>query len=178
MKVTPARVADVLIVEPRVFGDERGFFLESFNQKVFNEAVGREIIFVQDSHSRSAKNVVRGLHWQVAPKAQGKLVRVVHGEVFDVAVDLRDGSATYGQWAGEILSADNKKQLWIPPGFAHGFLTLSASADFLYKTTEYYSPEHERSLRWNDPTIAIAWPVTGDVLLSPKDSVAPFLASF
>lgn len=178
MRVAPARIADVLIIEPRVFGDERGFFLESFNQKVFNEALGREIIFVQDNQSRSVKNVVRGLHWQVAPKAQGKLVRVVHGEVFDVAVDLRDGSATYGQWVGEILSAENKKQLWIPPGFAHGFLTLSESADFLYKTTEYYSPEHERSVRWNDPTIGITWPVTGDVLLSPKDSVAPFLASF
>jgi dTDP-4-dehydrorhamnose 3,5-epimerase len=178
MKVAPARIPDVLIIDPRVFGDERGFFLESYNQKVFNEALGQEIVFVQDSHSRSTKNVIRGLHWQVAPKAQGKLVRVVQGEVFDVAVDLRDGSATYGQWVGEILSADNKKQLWIPPGFAHGFLTLSESADFLYKTTEYYSPEHERSLRWNDPTIGISWPVTGEVLLSPKDSVAPFLASF
>jgi len=178
MKVTPTRIADVLIIEPKVFGDERGFFLESFNQRAFNEALGREIIFVQDSHSRSVKNVVRGLHWQVGPKAQGKLVRVVYGEVFDVAVDLRDGSATYGQWVGEVLTAENRKQLWIPPGFAHGFLTLSESAEFLYKTTEYYSPEHECSLRWNDPTIAIAWPVTGDVLLSPKDSVAPFLASF
>lgn len=178
MKVTPTRIADVLIVEPKVFGDERGFFMESFNQRVFNQAVGREIVFVQDSHSRSTRNVLRGLHWQAAPKAQGKLVRVVYGEVFDVAVDLREGSATYGQWVGEILTAENKKQLWIPPGFAHGFLTLSESADFLYKTTEYYSPEHERSLRWNDPNIGIAWPVTGDVLLSPKDSVAPFLASF
>lgn len=178
MKATPARIADVLIIEPKVFGDERGFFLESFNQGAFNEALGREIVFVQDSHSRSVKNVMRGLHWQAAPKAQGKLVRVVHGEVFDVAVDLRDGSATYGQWVGEVLTAENKKQLWIPPGFAHGFLTLSESADFLYKTTEYYSPEHERSLRWDDPTIGVAWPVTGDVLLSPKDSVAPFLASF
>ena len=178
MKVTPTRIADVLIVEPKVFGDERGFFMESFNQRAFNQAVGREIVFVQDSHSRSTRNVLRGLHWQAAPKAQGKLVRVVYGEVFDVAVDLRDGSATYGQWVGEILTAENKKQLWIPPGFAHGFLTVSESADFLYKTTEYYSPEHERSLRWNDPNIGIAWPVTGDVLLSPKDSVAPFLASF
>lgn len=178
MKVTPTRIADVLIVEPKVFGDERGFFMESFNQRAFNQAVGREIVFVQDSHSRSTRNVLRGLHWQAAPKAQGKLVRVVYGEVFDVAVDLREGSATYGQWVGEILTAENKKQLWIPPGFAHGFLTLSESADFLYKTTEYYSPEHERSLRWNDPNIGIAWPATGDVLLSPKDSVAPFLASF
>jgi len=178
MKVTAARIADVLIIEPKVFGDERGFFLESFNQKAFNQALGREIVFVQDSHSRSTKNVVRGLHWQVPPKAQGKLVRVVHGEVFDVAVDLRQDSATYGQWVGEILTADNKKQLWIPPGFAHGFLTLSESADFLYKTTEYYSPEHERGLRWDDPTIGIAWPLTGDAVLSPKDSVAPFLASF
>jgi dTDP-4-dehydrorhamnose 3,5-epimerase len=178
MKVTPTRIADVLIVEPKVFGDERGFFMESFNQRAFNQAVGREIVFVQDSHSRSTRNVLRGLHWQAAPKAQGKLVRVVYGEVFDVAVDLREGSATYGQWVGEILTAENKKQLWIPSGFAHGFLTLSESADFLYKTTEYYSPEHERSLRWNDPNIGIAWPATGDVLLSPKDSVAPFLASF
>lgn len=178
MKVTPTRIADVLIVEPKVFGDERGFFMESFNQRAFNQAVGREIVFVQDSHSRSTRNVLRGLHWQAAPKAQGKLVRVVYGEVFDVAVDLREGSATYGQWVGEILTAENMKQLWIPPGFAHGFLTLSESADFLYKTTEYYSPEHERSLRWNDPNIGIAWPATGDVLLSPKDSVAPFLASF
>lgn len=178
MRVVPAWIADVLIIEPRVFGDERGFFLESYNQQALNDALGRDVVFVQDNHSRSVKNVVRGLHWQVAPKAQGKLVRVVHGEVFDVAVDLRDGSATYGQWVGEILSAENKKQLWIPPGFAHGFLTLSESADFLYKTTEYYSPEHERSVRWNDPTIGITWPVTGDVLLSPKDSVAPFLASF
>jgi dTDP-4-dehydrorhamnose 3,5-epimerase len=178
MKVTAARIADVLIIEPKVFGDERGFFLESFNQKAFNQALGREIVFVQDSHSRSTKNVVRGLHWQVPPKAQGKLVRVVHGEVFDVAVDLRKDSDTYGQWVGEILTADNKKQLWIPPGFAHGFLTLSESADFLYKTTEYYSPEHERGLRWDDPTIGIAWPLTGDAVLSPKDSVAPFLASF
>jgi dTDP-4-dehydrorhamnose 3,5-epimerase len=178
MKVTPARIPDVLIIEPRVFGDERGFFLESFNQKVFNQVVGREIVFVQDSHSRSARNVVRGLHWQVPPMAQGKLVRVAHGEVFDVAVDLRKDSKTYGQWVGEILTADNKKQLWIPPGFAHGFLTLSESADFLYKTTEYYSPEHERCLRWNDPTIGISWPLTGDALLSPKDSLAPFLASF
>jgi dTDP-4-dehydrorhamnose 3,5-epimerase len=178
MKVTPTRIADVLIVEPKFFGDERGFFMESFNQRAFNEALGREIVFVQDNHSRSTRNVLRGLHWQVAPKAQGKLVRVVRGEVFDVAVDLRDGSATYGQWVGEILTADNKKQLWIPPGFAHGFLTLSESADFLYKTTEYYSPEHERGLRWDDPTIGIAWPLTGDALLSPKDSAAPFLASF
>jgi dTDP-4-dehydrorhamnose 3,5-epimerase len=178
MKVTPARIPDVLIIEPRVFGDERGFFLESFNQKAFNQAVGREVVFVQDSHSRSTKNVVRGLHWQQAPMAQGKLVRVVQGEVFDVAVDLRKDSKTYGQWVGEILTADNKKQLWIPPGFAHGFLTLSESADFLYKTTEYYSPEHERCIRWDDPTIAIAWPLTGDALLSPKDSLAPFLAPF
>lgn len=178
MKVTPARIPDVLIIEPRVFGDERGFFLESFNQKAFNQALGREVVFVQDSHSRSTKNVVRGLHWQQAPMAQGKLVRVVQGEVFDVAVDLRKDSKTYGQWVGEILTADNKKQLWIPPGFAHGFLTLSESADFLYKTTEYYSPEHERCIRWNDPAIAIAWPLTGDALLSPKDSLAPFLAPF
>ena len=142
MKVTPTRIPDVLIIEPKVFGDDRGFFFESFNQKAFNEAVGQDITFVQDNHSKSAKNVLRGLHYQLPPKAQGKLVRVVQGEVFDVAVDLRKSSKTYGQWVGDILSAENKKQFWIPPGFAHGFATLTASAEFLYQTTEYYAPEH------------------------------------
>ena len=158
MKVTPTRIPDVLIIEPKVFGDERGFFFESFNQKAFNDAVGQEIAFVQDNHSKSAKNVLRGLHYQLPPKVQGKLVRVIHGEVFDVAVDIRKGSATYGQWIGEVLSAENKLQIWIPPGFAHGFLTLSETADFLYKTTDYYYPENERCILWNDKDLQVDWP--------------------
>jgi dTDP-4-dehydrorhamnose 3,5-epimerase len=173
MKITRTLIPDVLIIEPKVFGDDRGFFFESFNQKIFNEAVGQDISFVQDNHSKSAKNVLRGLHYQLAPKAQGKLVRVVQGEVFDVAVDIRKDSKTYGQWVGETLSAENKKQFWIPPGFAHGFLTLSESAEFLYKTTEYYSPELERSIRWNDPDLVINWPFQGEPLLSIKDASAP-----
>ncbi|AXS80369.1 dTDP-4-dehydrorhamnose 3,5-epimerase [Dechloromonas sp. HYN0024] len=176
MKVTPTRISDVLIIEPKVFGDERGFFFESFNQKAFNEAVGQEITFVQDNHSKSAKNVLRGLHYQLPPKAQGKLVRVIQGEVFDVAVDIRKNSATYGQWVGEVLSGENKKQLWIPAGFAHGFLTLSETAEFLYKTTDYYSPEHERCIRWDDCDLAINWHLQGKPLLSKKDVVAPKMA--
>ena len=173
MKVTPTRIPDVLIIEPKVFGDDRGFFFESFNQKAFNEAVGQEIAFVQDNHSKSAKNVLRGLHYQLPPKAQGKLVRVIQGEVFDVAVDIRKGSASYGQWVGERLSAANHKQLWIPPGIAHGFLTLSETAEFLYKTTDYYSPEFERSLMWNDPDLAIDWPLIDEVpKLAAKDATA------
>ncbi len=172
MKVTPTKIPDVLIIEPKVFGDERGFFFESFNQKAFNEAVGREITFVQDNHSKSSKNVLRGLHYQLPPKAQGKLVRVVQGEVFDVAVDIRKNSETFGQWVGEILSSENKKQFWIPPGFAHGFLTLSKTAEFLYKTTDYYTPDLERSIRWNDPDLAIMWPLEEDPLLSIKDATA------
>jgi dTDP-4-dehydrorhamnose 3,5-epimerase len=173
MKVTPTRIPDVLIIEPKVFGDDRGFFYESFNQKAFNEAVGQEISFVQDNHSKSAKNVLRGLHYQLPPKAQGKLVRVVQGEVFDVAVDIRKGSATYGQWVGEILSGENKKQLWIPVGFAHGFLTLSETAEFLYKTTDFYSPECERSVMWSDPDLAIDWPcIDGLPKLAVKDASA------
>jgi dTDP-4-dehydrorhamnose 3,5-epimerase len=172
MKVTATAIPDVLIIEPRVFGDERGFFFESFNQQAFDEAVGSKIVFVQDNHSKSAKNVLRGLHYQLQPKAQGKLVRVVQGEVFDVAVDIRKESLTFGKWVGEVLSAENKKQMWIPPGFAHGFLTLSESAEFLYKTTDYYSPEHERSLCWDDSDIAIQWPLLGNPLLSAKDSAA------
>lgn len=168
MKVTPTRIPDVLIIEPKVFGDDRGFFFESFNQKAFNEAVG-EIIFVQDNHSKSAKNVLRGLHYQLPPKAQGKLVRVVQGEVFDVAVDLRKDSNTYGQWISEVLSAENKKQMWIPPGLAHGFLVLSEAAEFLYKATDYYAPELERCIRWNDTDIAINWPLIGAPSLSTKD---------
>jgi len=168
MKVTPTAIPEVLVIEPRVFGDERGFFFESFNQKAFQEATGLDVVFVQDNHSKSAKNVLRGLHYQVV-QPQGKLVRVVQGEVFDVAVDIRKGSKTYGQWVGEILSAENKKQFWVPPGFAHGFLTLSDTAEFLYKTTDYYAPEHERCIRWDSPSISIDWPLDGWPLLSTKD---------
>lgn len=175
MNVIPTAIPDVLVIEPKVFGDERGFFFESFNQQVFNEALGLNVVFVQDNHSRSSRNVLRGLHYQIPPKPQGKLVRVVQGEVFDVAVDIRRGSATYGRWVGVHLSADNKKQLWIPPGFAHGFLTLSETADFLYKTTDYYSPQHERCIRWNDESIGIKWPVTGPVVVSAKDEKAASL---
>jgi dTDP-4-dehydrorhamnose 3,5-epimerase len=168
MKVTPTRIPDVLLIEPKVFGDDRGFFFESYNQKAFREATGLNVSFVQDNHSKSAKNVLRGLHYQIE-QPQGKLVRVTQGEVFDAAVDIRKGSKTYGQWVGLILSAENKKQLWIPPGFAHGFLTLSETAEFLYKTTEYYSPEHERCIVWNDADIAIEWLIQGLPQISPKD---------
>lgn len=170
MRVRATDIPDVLIIEPRVFGDERGFFFESFNQQAFDEAVGSKIVFVQDNHSKSAKNVLRGLHYQLPPKAQGKLVRVVQGEVFDVAVDIRKDSTTYGQWVGQILSADNKKQLWIPPGFAHGFLTLSETAEVQYKTTDYYAPGYERCIAWDNPKIGINWPLTVTPLLSAKDS--------
>jgi len=169
MKVTPTAIADVLVIEPKVFGDERGFFYESFNQKAFDEAIGQSVNFVQDNHSRSAKGVLRGLHYQIA-QPQGKLVRVTHGEVFDVAVDLRQSSPTFGQWVGEILSASNKRQLWIPQGFAHGFAVLSDSAEFLYKTTDYYAPQHERCIVWNDPGLAIDWPVEAAPILSGKDA--------
>lgn len=169
MKVTATAIPDVLVLEPRVFGDERGFFFESFNQQAFDEAVGRKIVFVQDNHSKSTKNVLRGLHYQLPPKAQGKLVRVVQGEVFDVTVDIRKDSPTFGKWVGEILSAENKKQMWIPPGLAHGFLTLSESAEFLYKTTDYYAPENERCIAWNDAKIGIDWPLQGIPGLSAKD---------
>lgn len=172
MIVTPTCIPDVLIIEPRVFGDDRGFFYESFNQQLFNDAVGCDVTFVQDNHSKSAKNVLRGLHYQLPPKEQGKLVRVVQGEVFDVAVDIRKDSLTYGRWVGVNLSAENKKQLWIPPGLAHGFLTLSETAEFLYKTTEYYAPEVERCIRWNDSSLNIDWPIEGGLLLSVKDSMA------
>lgn len=176
MKMTPSQISEVLIIEPRVFGDDRGFFFESFKQNEFNAALGQEVVFVQDNHSKSAKNVLRGLHYQMPPKAQGKLVRVVQGEVFDVAVDLRKGSKTCGQWVGERLSAENKKQMWIPPGFAHGFLTLSDTAEFLYKTTDYYSPEDERCICWDDQQIAITWPGEGEFVLSSKDLAAPRFA--
>ena len=169
MRATPTAIPDVLVIEPKVFGDERGFFYESYNEKVFREATGLNVQFVQDNHSKSAKNVLRGLHYQVQ-QAQGKLVRVVQGEVFDVAVDIRKDSKTYGQWVGEILSADNKKQLWIPPGLAHGFVVLSETAEFLYKTTDYYAPAHERCIAWNDPDLAIAWPIDGMPSLSAKDA--------
>jgi len=169
MKITPCAIADVLLMEPRVFGDDRGFFFESFNQRAFCEATGLDLQFVQDNHSRSARHVLRGLHYQVV-QPQGKLVRVTAGEVFDVAVDIRRGSPTFGQWVGEVLSAANKRQLWVPPGLAHGFLVLSESADFLYKTTDYYAPTHERCIAWNDPTLAIDWPLHGQTPgLSAKD---------
>ena len=177
MKVTPTAIAGVLIIEPRVFGDERGFFFESFNQQAFDDAVGRHVEFVQDNHSRSARGVLRGLHYQVEPHAQGKLVRVAQGCVFDVVVDIRPTSPTYGQWVGMELSHTNQRQLWIPPGLAHGFLVVSEHADFLYKTTGYYVPQAERSLRWDDADVAIAWPDVGvPVTLSAKDQVAPGLA--
>ena len=169
MKATPTRIPDVLLIEPKVFGDERGFFFESFNRRAFHEATGINVDFVQDNHSKSARNVLRGLHYQLA-QPQGKLVRVTQGEVFDVAVDIRKGSPTYGQWVGEILSAENKKQLWIPAGLAHGFVVLAETAEFLYKTTDYYAPQHERCIAWNDPDLAIAWPIEGQPLLSAKDA--------
>ncbi len=170
MKITPCAIADVLLIEPKVFGDDRGFFFESYNQRTFREASGLRLDFVQDNHSRSARKVLRGLHYQIR-QAQGKLVRVVAGEVFDVAVDLRRSSPTFGQWVGEFLSADNKRQLWLPPGMAHGFVVLSETAEFLYKTTDYYAPEHERCIAWNDPTLAIKWPaLQGEPVLSGKDA--------
>jgi dTDP-4-dehydrorhamnose 3,5-epimerase len=171
MKVTPLSISDVLLIEPQVFGDDRGFFYESFNQNKFEEAVKRKINFVQDNHSKSVKGVLRGLHYQLPPKAQGKLVRVIQGEVYDVVVDLRQSSSTFGKWVGEIISADNKKQLWIPEGFAHGFLTLSDTAEFLYKATDFYSKDHEEAIMWNDETIDIDWPMN-KVSLSSKDKVA------
>ena len=171
MKVTPLHIPDVLLIEPEIFGDDRGFFFESFNQENFKKVTGKKINFVQDNHSKSIKGVLRGLHYQLPPKAQGKLVRVTQGEVFDVVVDLRQTSVTFGKWIGEILSAENKKQIWIPEGFAHGFLTLSDTAEFLYKTTNFYSLEHEHSIIWNDPNIGINWPDI-NIVLSAKDKVA------
>jgi len=168
MKIIKTKIPEVLIIEPTVFGDERGFFFESFNQKTFQEQTGLDCEFVQDNHSRSTKNALRGLHYQIQ-QAQGKLVRAVEGEVFDVAVDIRKSSPTFGQWVGEYLSAENKKMLWVPAGFAHGFVVLSDSAQFLYKTTEYYAPEHERCIIWNDPQINIHWPIKSKPLLSSKD---------
>jgi len=173
VKLFPLTIPDVVLIEPKVFGDERGFFYESFNQAAFNEATGLNVTFVQDNHSKSVQNVLRGLHYQLPPKAQGKLVRVLVGEVFDVAVDIRKNSPTFGRWVGERLSAANKRQMWIPPGFAHGFVVLSESAEFLYKTTNYYAPECERSIFWNDPELRIEWPLIGEPLLSAKDERAP-----
>jgi dTDP-4-dehydrorhamnose 3,5-epimerase len=171
MNVTQTRIPEVLVFEPKVFGDDRGFFFESFNAKQFEDAVGQSYAFVQDNHSKSAKNVLRGLHYQIE-QAQGKLVRVTYGEVFDVAVDIRLSSKTFGQWVGVHLSADNHRQMWVPPGFAHGFLVLSEYAEFLYKTTDFYAPQHECSIRWDDPDIAIEWPSEMTPVLSAKDSAA------
>ena len=175
MKVIPTSLPEVLILEPKVFGDERGFFMESWNARTFAEATGLDVTFVQDNHSRSAKDVLRGIHYQVV-KPQGKLVRVVSGAVFDVAVDLRTSSPNFGRWVGIELSAENKRQLWVPPGFGHAFLVLSDYADFLYKTTEYWIAQHDRSLRWNDPTVAVQWPLAGALpQLAAKDAAAPSL---
>lgn len=169
MNVIKTRIPEVIIFEPKVFGDERGFFFESFNQKAFFEATNLDVNFVQDNHSKSAKNVLRGMHYQIE-QAQGKLVRVTQGEVFDVAVDLRTSSPTFGQWEGTTLSADNKRQMWIPPGFAHGFLVLSDTAEFLYKTTDFYAPRFECCLKWDDPEVGIKWPLQDTPILSAKDS--------
>ena len=175
MNATRLAIPDVILIEPRVFGDDRGFFFESFNQARFDEAVGRPVNFVQDNHSRSVKNVLRGLHYQIQ-QPQGKLVRVVAGEVFDVAVDLRLSSPTFGQWVGAVLSAENKHQLWVPEGFGHGFVVLSDHAEFLYKTTDYYAPQFERCVRWNDPALAIDWRIQGEPVLSAKDAQGLLLA--
>jgi dTDP-4-dehydrorhamnose 3,5-epimerase len=177
MKVIKTAIPEVFIFEPKVFGDARGFFFESFSQKIFEEAVGKKIEFVQDNHSQSQKGVLRGLHYQLDPHAQGKLVRCIEGEVFDVAVDIRKHSATFGQWVGVVLSAENKRQLWIPEGFAHGFLTLSDTAQFVYKATNYYAPQSERCIIWNDPQINIEWPDTHQVQLSAKDETGLLLSS-
>lgn len=175
MKFTRLAIPDVIVFEPKVFGDERGFFFESFNQRAFEEAVGKHVSFVQDNHSKSAKNVLRGLHYQIQ-QPQGKLVRVVQGEVFDVAVDIRKSSPTFGKWVGEVLSAENKKQLWVPEGFAHGFLTLSDTAEFLYKTTSFYSPEFERCIFWNDSSISVNWNLSENPIVSGKDGNGKILS--
>jgi dTDP-4-dehydrorhamnose 3,5-epimerase len=177
MQVTPTPLPGVLIIEPKVFGDDRGFFLESFNQRAFDAAVGTHVDFVQDNHSRSVRGVLRGLHYQLDPHAQGKLVRVVQGSAFDVAVDIRRSSATFGRWFGLTLDAKSARQLWIPPGFAHGFLALEDDTHFLYKTTDYYAKDCERAIIWNDATLRIDWPDLGmRPLLAPKDAAAPPLA--
>jgi dTDP-4-dehydrorhamnose 3,5-epimerase len=174
MNIIPTDIPEVLIIEPKVFGDERGFFFESYNERQWEEKTGLRTRFVQDNHSRSAKGVLRGLHYQIG-QPQGKLVRCVVGEVFDVAVDLRRSSPTFGKWSGALLSAENKRQMWVPEGFAHGFLVLSDAAEFLYKTTDYYAPENERGIVWNDPELGIDWPIEGEPVLSKKDAeAAPF----
>lgn len=176
MKVSATEIPDVLLVEPTVFGDERGFFYESFNQQAFHQATGLEFLFVQDNHSRSFRGVLRGLHYQLPPHAQGKLVRCTSGAVWDVAVDIRRSSASFGRWVGVELSEANQRQLWIPPGFAHGFVVVSESADFLYKTTAYYAPAHDRCIRWNDPEIGINWPIPRDLIqFSAKDAEGQLL---
>lgn len=175
MKVTPTSMPEVLVFEPTVFGDDRGFFYESFNARRFSQMTGLSVNFVQDNHSRSAKNVLRGLHYQIR-QPQGKLVRVIAGAIFDVVVDIRASSPFFGRWVGVELSAENRRQLWVPPGFAHGFVVTSASAECLYKTTDYWSPQHERSILWNDPALAIEWPLSGDPMLSGKDSQGKLLA--
>ena len=171
MIVTPTAIPDVIILEPKVFGDDRGFFFESFNQQTFNDAIGQDVQFIQDNHSHSAKGVLRGLHYQIR-QPQGKLLRVIQGEVYDVAVDLRQSSPTFGKWVGEILSSDNKKMLWVPPGFAHGFYVISISAEIIYKCTDFYAPSYERSLQWDDKDLNIDWPLVNDTppVLSDKDS--------
>lgn len=175
MQLVPTRIPDVMILEPVIHGDHRGFFLETYRREVF-AAAGLDLDFVQDNHSKSARGVLRGLHYQLQ-QPQGKLVRVVQGEVFDVAVDLRRSSPTFGQWVGELLSEDNKRAMWVPPGFAHGFVVISEAAEVTYKCTTYYAPQHERSLLWNDPALGIDWPPLGDVQLSDKDRLAPVLAN-
>ena len=176
MKAIPTAIADVLVVEPAVFGDARGAFFESWNRRAFSKLAGRDVDFVQDNHSVSARGVLRGLHYQLR-QPQGKLVRVVAGEVFDVVVDLRRSSPTFGRWVGERLSAQNRRMMWVPEGCAHGFLVLSDIAEFLYKTTDYYAPEHERTLLWNDPAIGVAWPLEGAPVLKPKDAAGTPFAS-
>ena len=176
MQVTRTAIPDVLLIEPKVFGDERGFFFESYNKRAFGEATGLDVEFVQDNHSRSMRNVLRGLHYQVR-QPQGKLVRVVTGEVFDVAVDLRRESPTFGTWVGFHLSAETRRMAWIPPGFAHGFVVTSEAADFLYKTTDFYAPQHERAIRWDDPDLAISWPIEGLPILTPKDAEGQYFRS-
>ncbi|EOY5092812.1 TPA: dTDP-4-dehydrorhamnose 3,5-epimerase [Citrobacter amalonaticus] len=177
MEIIKTDIPDLLIIKPKVFGDERGYFYESYNQKIFEEAIGRKVDFVQDNHSKSTKGVLRGLHYQLEPYAQGKLVRCVAGEVFDVAVDIRKTSPTFGHWVGINLSAENKCQLWIPEGFAHGFQVLSESAEFVYKTTNYYSPGNERGIFWNDPELKINWKETEAMTLSEKDKILPLFSS-
>ncbi|MEO0405959.1 MAG: dTDP-4-dehydrorhamnose 3,5-epimerase [Cyanobacteria bacterium P01_A01_bin.135] len=168
MNVTPTKIPEVLVIEPQVFGDDRGFFFESYNQQAFADKAGTDLQFVQDNHSRSSKNVLRGLHYQIE-QAQGKLVRAVVGSIYDVAVDIRRSSATYGQWVGHLLTAENKHQLWVPPGFAHGFLVVSEVAEVLYKATDFYAPQHERSICWDDPDVGINWPISDAPILSKKD---------